>query len=71
MLSGLQVGPGGSIDPEDLIARALRFPGERDREARLALGEIVSYLEFELLNHPQIADPEEFLEGLAPLRASL
>jgi len=38
---------------------------------RLALGEIVSYLEFELLNHPQIPDPEEFLEGIAPLRASL
>jgi hypothetical protein len=71
LLSGLQVGPGCSIDPDDLIARALRFPGERDRELRLALGEIVSYLEFELLNHPQIPDPEDFLEGLAPLRASL
>jgi hypothetical protein len=71
LLSGLQVGPGCSIDPDDLVARALRFPGGRDREVRLALGEIVSYLEFELLNHPQIPDPEEFLEGIASLRARL
>jgi len=71
LLSGLQVGPACSIDPDDLIARALRFPGGRDREVRLALGEIISYLEFELLNHPQIPDPEEFLEGISSLRARL
>jgi hypothetical protein len=71
LFSGLKVGPGGAIDPEDLIARALRFPGERNREVRLALGELVSYLEFELLNHPQVSDPEEFLEAIAPLRAGL
>ena len=64
-------GSGGAIDPDRLIERAIRFPGEREREVRLALGELVSYLEFELLNHPQISDPEEFLEGLEPLRASL
>jgi hypothetical protein len=71
LLSELDVGPGASIDPDELIARALRFPGEREREVRLALGEIISYLEFELLNHPQIPDPEEFLEGTASLRAGL
>lgn len=71
LFSELHVGPGGSIDPDDLIARALRFPGERDREVRLALGEIISYLEFELLNHPRIPDPEEFLEGTASLREGL
>jgi hypothetical protein len=71
LLSDLHVGPAASIDPDDLIARALRFPGEREREVRLALGEIISYLEFELLNHPQIPDPEEFLEGTASLRAGL
>jgi hypothetical protein len=71
LLSGLRVGRGCSIDPEDLIARALRFPGERDREVRLALGEIVSYLEFEIRNHPRIPDPEEILEGTAPLREGL
>jgi hypothetical protein len=71
LFSGLGIGRGGTIDPEDLISRALRFPGERDREVRLALGELISYVEFELMNHPKIADPEDFLEGTASLRANL
>jgi hypothetical protein len=71
LLSGLTVGPGGAIDPEELISRALRFPGERDREVRLALGELISYLEFEILNHPKIADPEDFLDDIASMRAQL
>ena len=71
LLSGLEVGPGGAIDPEELISRALRFPGERDREVRLALGELISYLEFEILNHPKIANPEDFLDDIASLRAQL
>jgi len=71
LLTDLPIGFGGAIDPDRLLERAMRFPGEREREVRLALGELVSYLEFELLNHPQIADPEEFIEGLEPLRASL
>jgi hypothetical protein len=71
LLADLPIGAGGAIDPEELIARALRFPGEREREVRLALGELVSYLEFEILNHPRIPDPEEFLEGVSPLRARL
>jgi hypothetical protein len=71
LFSELPVGPGGAIDPEILIARALRFPGEREREVRLALGELVSYLEFEILNHPKIQDPEDFLDGVASLRGSL
>jgi hypothetical protein len=71
LLADLPVRPGGAIDPEELIARALRFPGERDREVRLALGELISYLEFEILNHPRIDDPEHFLEDVAALRACL
>jgi hypothetical protein len=71
LLSDIQVSPGGVLDPEVLIARALAYPGERDREVRLALGELVSYLEFELLNHPGIPSPDEFLEGLENLRARL
>ena len=65
------LGSGGVIDPEELITRALRFPGERDREVRLALGELISYLEFEILNHPKLDDPEEYLEDVAPLRAQI
>ena len=71
LLEGLEVGPGGVLDPEDLIARALRFPGNRRRAVRSALGELISYLEFELANHPQIDDSDAFLEGLESLRAEL
>jgi len=71
LLSDLQVSQGGVLDPDVLIARALAYPGEREREIRLALGELVSYLEFELMNHPGITRPDEFLEGLENLRARL
>jgi hypothetical protein len=71
LLGGIEIGAGGVIDPERVVERALRFPGEREREVALALGELVSYLEFELLNHPQIPDPEQFLEGLEQLRARI
>jgi len=71
LLAGLEVGQGGSLDPELLIKRALAYPGEREREVRLALGELVSYLEFELMNHPNIDRPDEFLEGLEGLRSQL
>jgi hypothetical protein len=59
------------VDPEELICRALRVPGEREREVQLALGELVSYLEFELLNHPGIEDGASILEGLQGLRSRL
>ncbi|MBW2542226.1 MAG: DUF4388 domain-containing protein [Deltaproteobacteria bacterium] len=71
LLSDLTVGPGGVLDPDVLIARALAYPGEREREVRLALGELVSYLEFELINHPGIDRPDEFLEDLEGLRSRL
>jgi hypothetical protein len=71
MLAGLELGRGGVLDPEAVAERALRFPGDREREVRLALGELVAYLEFELVNHPRIHDPGEFLEALEPLRAGL
>jgi hypothetical protein len=71
MLSELRVGEGGGLDPEELIRRALSYPGEREREIRLALGELVSYLEFELMNHPKIPQPEEYLEDLQGLRSQL
>jgi hypothetical protein len=71
LLDGISLGPGGAIDPEDLIARALRFPGDREREVRSALAELISYLEFELVNHPLVDDPDAFLEGLESLRHQL
>jgi hypothetical protein len=71
LLAGLEFGPGGALDPEVLIERALCFPGDRDREVRSALGELISYTEFELLNHPKVKNAEEFLEAVEPLRAAL
>ncbi len=71
LLGGLEVGSTGSLDPEWLIERALRFPGERESEVRQALGELVSYLEFELVNHPRIDDPHVFLRAVDPLRDRL
>jgi hypothetical protein len=71
LLSGLEVGPGGVLDPERVVERALRFPGDREREVSLAFGELISYLEFELVNHPKIEDPDQFLEGIDQLRAGL
>jgi len=71
LLSDLAVGHGGVLDPDVLINRALAYPGEREREVRLALGELVSYLEFELMNHPNIDRPDEFLDGVGDLRSQL
>jgi hypothetical protein len=71
MFAGLAIGPGGVIDPEVLVKRALRFPGDRERATRMALGELVAYLEFELFNHPQIEDAETFLEALEQLRGQI
>ena len=71
MLTGLEVAAGGVLDPEPAIERALRFPGDREREVCLAFGELVSYLEFELVNHPRIDEPEVFLEAVQGLRERL
>jgi hypothetical protein len=71
LLSDLRVNRGAVLDPEELTRRALRYPGDREREVRLALGELCSYLEFELVNNPRIADSDEFLVGLNELRESI
>lgn len=71
LLTGLSLGPGGIPDPEEITARALRLPGDRLRMIASALGELVSYLEFELRNHPHIPEPELFLEAVEELRAQL
>ncbi len=71
MLNGLVVSSGGSIDPEEVLARALRLAGDRVRGVSEALGELVSYLEFELNNHPRIEGADVFLEAVEDLRAKL
>ena len=71
LFAALDVGPGGTLDPGVVTERALRFPGDREREVALAFGELVSYLEFELVNHPKIDEPELFLEAIDKLRTRL
>jgi hypothetical protein len=71
LLGSLELGPGGAFDPEDMARRALCFPGDREREIRAALGELVAYLEFELVNHPAVDDADSFLAALEPVRADL
>jgi hypothetical protein len=70
-LADVVVGSHAELDPEQLLQRALRLPGERAPQVCAALGELVAYLEFELRNHPGIPDPEEFLSGLKDLQSRL
>jgi hypothetical protein len=70
LLSGITAGSGPSLDPEPLIERALKLPGNRESQVAMALGELVSYLEFELKNHPGIEDADAILDGLTELRAA-
>jgi hypothetical protein len=71
LLNDLVVSRGAVLDPEEVTRRAMRYPGDREREVRLALGELCSYLEFELVNHPRIPDSDEFLVGLNEFRESI
>jgi hypothetical protein len=71
LLSGIRLGAGGTLDPELVADRAAKLPGDRAATLAAALGELVAYLEFEIVNHPQIDDPETLLRGLAPLRQML
>ena len=71
LLAGIALGERATLDPEPLIERALRLDGDREEQVTGALGELVAYLEFELKNHPGVADPDPILEALAPLRAGV
>jgi len=69
LLEGLEVGPGGLPDPGALTARALRAAGDRLAAVQAALGELVAYVEFELLNSPHLDEPDRYLDALKELRA--
>ena len=69
ILAKLVVGPGGVLEPELLVCRALRRGADGKVLLRDALREIVDYLEFELINHPEIDRSHELLhETFAHLR---
>ena len=71
LLKDVTVGMGGVLDPEEVTSRALRLAGDREGQVSAALGELVSYAEFELKNHPAIAEPDRFLTGIEELRAKI
>lgn len=67
LLTGIQL-KGGTLDPEILVGRALKLPGDREGQLVSALGELVAYLEFEIKNHPAIDEPDEVLARFDDLR---
>ena len=71
LLGGVTLGYGGNIDPDEIVRRSLKITGDRERYVRMALGELVTYLEFELRNHPRIEDAETYLDAVEGLRAKL
>jgi hypothetical protein len=71
LLAGVELGASATIDPDVLTERALRLPGERTQSVAVALGELTTYLEFELKNHPAIRDADRILAGLEDLRARI
>ncbi|MEE8164357.1 MAG: DUF4388 domain-containing protein [Myxococcota bacterium] len=71
MFQEIRFNEAGTLDPAEVAYQALRQPGDRLRELDEALGEVVTYLEFELRNHPGIPDCSLFLEAVDPLRAML
>jgi hypothetical protein len=71
LLKGVSVGMGGMLDPEELTGRALRLAGDRESQVSAALGDLVSYVEFELKNHPGITEPDRFLAGVEELRGKI
>jgi hypothetical protein len=71
LLGGVRLGFAGGLDPEEIERRAFKIPGDGERCVRDALGEMVTYLEFELRNHPRIKDPEIYLDAVEDLRAKL
>ena len=71
LLAGVRPGPGATLDPELLIGRALALPPDRFGDVREALAALIDYLEFEVKNHPDIADPDAVLRSVELLRATL
>jgi hypothetical protein len=71
LLTGVSLGAGAALDADLLADRVVKLPGDREAQIAGALGELVSYLEFEIKNHPQIPDPDARLESVGELRAAV
>jgi len=70
LLAGFELSKGGALDAQNLADRAAHVPEGGEDVLAAAMGELVTYLEFELMNHPQVADPAAALAGLGALRRS-
>jgi len=68
LLADLAHADSGAIAADLLAERASRLPGAGEDALISALGELVTYLEFEVINHPKLADAQAFLANLEPLR---
>jgi hypothetical protein len=71
LLADLSLTASGGIDVEQWAERASRLPDSAEEVVTAVLSEIVTYLEFELVNHPKLKDAEGFLAGLGPLRRAI
>ena len=69
LLAGVKPGPDASLDAEVLIERAAA--AKPDGGVAEALGALIDYLEFELKNHPGVADAAAVLAETTAARATL
>ncbi|MEZ4218254.1 MAG: DUF4388 domain-containing protein [Myxococcota bacterium] len=70
-LDGIEIGGGCVLDPEAVTQRALRIARDREAHVCQALGELVTYIEFELRHHPRLEDAERYVEAVEDLRAKI
>jgi hypothetical protein len=71
LLGGVRLGLGGTLDHAQLEECARKITGDRESVVRRVHGEMVTYLEFDLRNHPRIEDPEMYPDAVEDLRAKL
>jgi hypothetical protein len=71
VLAGVGLSPTGALEAGPLLARSQALSGDRLEQVRVALGELVSYLEFELTNHPGIEDAKPILSSAELVRTDL
>jgi hypothetical protein len=71
LLAGASLSESGGIDATAFAERAAKLPETAEDALAAALGELVAYLEFELINHPKLKDAQGFLAALEPLRRAI
>lgn len=54
-----------------ITSERLSLVGGREGAVRAGLGELISYIEFELKNHPRIDEAERFVDAVEGLRSKI